>query len=199
VESNVGPGALIKLIGGALRFDRELYTRAIEGSTYNRLGLAVVILAALSNGFGYAAEGVARGMIGEREYAVYRLLVIVGVAEVIVHFFLFTAAAWLVRLLVDRPRAPYTRLMRPLSLALAPSCLLFLGALLGFPDAVRGVLALWRIAASVWALRLAVDASWPGAIVTVLVADLVAAPVVHLALFGVSDGGPIPALPAISA
>lgn len=196
MDSNVGPGALLKLIGGGLRLDRETFVRAAGDLAVNRLGLAVVILAALSNGFAYASEGVARGMVGEREFVVYRLLVIVGIAEVVVHFFLFTAVVWLARLVADRGQSRFGVLMRPLAVALAPSCLVILGPLLGYPDTVRGVLALWRLAASVVALRAALGVSWVGAALTVLVADLGAAPLVDLALFGVSGGRPTPALPA---
>ncbi|MEW6272562.1 MAG: hypothetical protein AB1689_25060 [Thermodesulfobacteriota bacterium] len=195
MESNVGPGALFRLIGGALRLDGQTFARAVADPVVNRLGLAIVVMAALSNGFAYAAEAVAKGMVGEREYAVYRLLVIVGVVEVLAHFFLFTALAWLLRCIVDRPLPPIGRLLRPLAIALAPSCLLFLGALVGYPDVVRGVLALWRLIASVVALRAAVDASWLGAVATVLVADLAAAPLVDLTLFGVSSPRPTPGLP----
>jgi hypothetical protein len=185
VQRDIGPGALLSLVGGALRLDATTFRRVAADPTLGRLCYAVVVIASLANGFGYAMEGVAGGMVGERDFPLYRLLVLVGVVETVLQFALFSALVWLVRVATRRrPAVGFGTLTRILGLALAPACFVFLGPLIGFATPVRGVLTVWRIACCVVALRAVTDASWLGAVVTVLAADLLAAPLVSLVLFG---------------
>lgn len=197
VQRDIGPGALLTLLLGALRLDGATFRRVASEQRIGRLCYAVVTLAALANGFSYAMEGVAGGLLGEQDFALYRLLVVVGVFETVLHFLAFTALVWLLRLATRRrPTVGFGTLSRVFGLALAPMSLVFLGPVVGFVGPVRAILSLWRIVCSVFALRTVTDASVLGATLTVIAADLLAAPLVSLALFGWS-AAPLPGkLPA---
>ncbi len=197
MQRDIGPGALLRLLLAGLRLDPETFRRVASEQTIGRLCYAVVALAALANGFAYAMEGVASGLLGERDFALYRLLIVVGVFQMVLHFLAFTAFVWLFRVATRRqPAAGFGVLSRILGLALAPMSLVFFGPVVGYVGPVRGILSLWRIVCSVFALRTVTNASWLGATLTVIAADLLAAPLVTIALFGWSEA-PLPGgLPA---
>jgi hypothetical protein len=192
VQRSVGPGALLRLVGGALRFDGATFRAAVSPSAPTRLHLAIVALAAVSNGYAYAMEAVASGMIGENDFALYRLLLLVGAAETVVQFLLFVGVIYLIRLIARRPPVGFAALCRLLALGVAPICLMFLGPAFGVQDWLRGGLIAWRIVISVVGLKIATESSWIGAVLTVVAADFVSSPIVSLLMFGIakpSSGG----------
>lgn len=184
------------MIGGALRLDGATFRNAVAGMGETRLHLAIVAVAALSSGFSYATEGVASGLVAERDYALYRLLILVGVAETAVQFIAFVGAIYVIRLIARRPPVGFGALCRLMALGLAPVCFVFLGPMFGVQDWVRGVLIAWRIVICVVGLKIGTESSWIGAVLTVLVADFASSPVVKLLLFGLTTRPGGPALPA---
>lgn len=195
MDQNVGPGALFGLFGGALRLDGATFRRAADDPGTTRLCIVVASLAALANGFSYGAEAASGHLLDERDFGLHRLLIAVGAAETVVHLLLFIGVTVLLRLFARDPRAKFEIFGRPLALALAPACFVFLGALFDAPGVVRPLVALWRFAACVVALRAVAETSWLGAVVTVLVADVVAAPLASVVLFGVAGRPMVPELP----
>jgi hypothetical protein len=181
---------------GALRLDGETFREAVLPSAATRLHLAMVAVAALSSGYAYAMEGVTSGMLGERDFALYRLLVLVGIAETVVQFVLFVGALYLMRLIARRRGVGFGALCRLMALGMAPICFMFLGPWLGIQDWMRGALIAWRIVICVVGLKIGTESSWISAALTVLAADFVSAPVVKVLLFGITNQ-PVPsALPA---
>ena len=195
MQRNVGPGALLRLIGGALRLDGATFRAAVAPSAPTRLHLAIVALAAVSSGYAYAMEAVASGMVGERDFALYRLLVLVGIAETVIQFTLFVGVVYVIRLIARRPAVGFGALCRLFALGVAPVCLMVLGPTFGVQDWLRGGLIAWRIVISVVGLKIATESSWISAVLTVVAADFVSSPIVSVLLFGVRNRPGAGALP----
>lgn len=185
MQRDVGPGALARLIGGALRLDAATLRAAVDVRDRTRLHLAIVVLAAISSAFATGTEAVASGLLSEREVAVYRVLLIGWGVAVVLQFALFVSAVWGVRLVTRRPPVPYLALVRLLALSLAPMVFLLLGPLLGQTAIVTAVVTVWRWVVAIAGLRLATGASWPGAVLTVVTADLLSAPIAELVMLGI--------------
>ena len=184
------------MIGGAIRLDGATFRNAVAGVGETRLHLAIVAVAALSSGFAYATEAVSGGLVAERDFALYRLLILVGVAETAVQFIAFVGVIHVMRLITRRPAIGFGALCRLMALGLAPVCFVFLGPMFGVQDWVRGGLIAWRIVISIVALKIGTDSSWITAVLTVLGADFVSSPFVKLLLFGLTPRPGGPALPA---
>lgn len=184
MQRDVGPGALLRLIGNALRLDANTFRFAVGPEARTRIHLAIVVLAAISAAFGAAAHALNAGLLQEREVGLYRLFVIGWGLGMIVHFVLFVCAVWLLRTITRRPQVPFDALLRLLALSLAPVCLSFLGPAIGYPSETGAVLTLWRWAIALVGLRVATNASWLGGVALVLVADLIASPVADLLMVG---------------
>ena len=185
MQRDVGPGALARLIGGALRLDAATFRAAVDVQDRTRLHLAIVVLAAISGAFAAATDAVASGLLSEREVAVYRVLLIGWGVAIVLQFVLFVSAVWGVRLVTRRPPVPYLALVRLLALSLAPGVFLLLGPLFGQVAIVTGVVTVWRWIVAIAGLRIATAASWPGAVLTVVVADLLSAPIAELVMLGI--------------
>jgi hypothetical protein len=190
VQRKVGPEVVLRLIGGALRLDAETFRQAVAPETPTRPHLALVALAAVSSGFAYAMEAVTRGLLQESDFALYRLLVLIGMAETLIEFLLFVVVVYLMRRIARRPAPGFVALCRLFALGLAPVCLVFLGPIIGYPDWIRGALVLWRIVICVVGLKVATEGSWIVAALTVLAGDFISSPVVNLLLFGVTGQPP---------
>jgi hypothetical protein len=184
VHRDAGPGALVRLIGNALRLDANTFRNALGPDSLTRLHLAVVIVAAISAAFGAATQATSEGLLQEREIGLYRVFVIGWGVGMIVHFLLFVGAVWLLRAITRRPPVDFQALLRLLALSLAPACLLFIGAAIGYPEQTGTVVTLWRWLIALVGLRVATGASWLGAAGLVIVADLVASPVADLLMLG---------------
>jgi hypothetical protein len=185
VQRDVGPGALARLIGGALRLDGATFRAAVTVPDRTRLHLAIVVLAAVSGGFAAASEAVASGLLAENEVAVHRVLLIGWGFAIVLQFLLFVCAVWGVRLMTRRPPVAFLALVRLLALSLAPVLLTLLGPLFGQAAIVTAVVTIWRWAVAIAGLRIGTAASWPGAILTVVIADLLSAPIAELVMLGV--------------
>jgi hypothetical protein len=208
--TDVGPGALARLIFGALRFDRATFERAASADGFTRLHLAVVLLAAISIAFATATGAVAAGVVGASEPALYRAIVLCWGLAAVLHFVLFVAIAWLLQRVRGAAALTFPALTRLLSLSLAPSCLAVLLALLGFgsgsaamtfvatqlgpraffwvgtligyyPDDLTLLVGLWGLVIGVVALRVGANTSWAAAAATVLVAARLVGPLPDLA------------------
>jgi hypothetical protein len=190
VQRKLGPEALAKLMWGALRFDLQTYQEAatVEGRT--RLHLAIVCLVALSNGFAYAMEATARGLLKTEVPSLYRLLVLVGIFEVLFEFVLFVGVVYLMRLIARRSGVGFKALCQLAALGAAPFCLLFIGPMVGNPEIVRRVLVVWSFGATVFALKVGTESSWITALLTVFAAVFVTWPVVNILLFGNPNAHP---------
>ena len=210
MQRDVGPGALARLIGGALRFDPQTFRRSVAMEGFTRLHLAVVLVAAISVAVATAMAAVAGGVVGEREAGLYRAVVLCWATACVLHFALFVALAWLlqrVRRSAALPLAPLTRLLAlsvaPFSLAvvfavagytpgnavtelaatwLGPRGLFWMGTLIGYyPDDLTLVLGTWGLAIAVVALRVGGGTSWTSAALTVLVAARLVGPLPEIA------------------
>ena len=209
MQREVGPGALLRLIWGALRLDPAVFGRAASAEGLTRIYLAIVLFAAISWGFATATMAVAAGVLDEHELGFYRAVVISWAVAIVVHFLLFVGIAWLLRTVV-RAAIPIQVLTRLLALSLAPYCLgillawtgyeptefvmesiakavgpsvfFLIGSLIGyFPDDLTILLGTWGLAIAIWALRRGGVASWPGAVATVLVAARLVGPLPEIA------------------
>ncbi|MBY0279179.1 hypothetical protein K2Z84_27920 [Candidatus Binatia bacterium] len=185
MQRDVGPGALARLIGGALRLDGATFRAAVEVNDRTRLHLAIVVLAAISGAFAAATEAVASGLISEGEVAVHRVLLIGWGIAIVLQFVLFVTAVWGLRLVTRRPHVPYLALVRLLALSLAPGVLMVLGPLFGQAPVVTAIVTIWRWAVAIAGLRVATAASWPGAVLTIVVADLLTSPIAELVMLGI--------------
>jgi hypothetical protein len=185
VQRDVGPGALARLIGGALRLDGATFRAAVMVPDRTRLHLAIVVLAAISAGFAAASEAVASGLLAETEVAVHRVLLIGWGLAIVLQFVLFVGAVWGIRFVSRRPPIPFWALVRLLALSLAPVVLMVLGALFQQAAIVTAIVTVWRWAIAITGLRIGTDASWPGAIVIVVLADLLSAPIAELVMLGI--------------
>jgi len=183
-QRDVGPGALIGLIGNALRLDRATFAGAVAPTGRTRLHLAVVVVAAIASGFAAAMAAVGAGLMKDDEVALYRVFVIGWGIAIVVQLVLSTGVVWGLRAITRRPPVPFSALLRLLALSLAPCCLLFLGPLLGQPALVTGAVTIWRWVIATVGFRVGLDASWLGAVATVLIADLIAAPITSLVMLG---------------
>jgi len=210
LRRDVGPGALARLIFGALRFDAATFRSAASADAFTRLHLAVVILAAISIGFATAMGAVAAGVVGASEPGLYRAIVLCWGLAAVLHFAIFVAIAWLLQRLRGAAALPLRPLSRLLALSLAPSCLavlvamfglasgsaamtfvatalgprafFWLGTLIGYyPDDLTLLLGVWGLAIGVMALRSATDASWAVAAATVLIAARLVGPLPEIA------------------
>ncbi|MBM4246489.1 MAG: hypothetical protein FJ148_22285 [Deltaproteobacteria bacterium] len=185
MQREVGPGALARLIGGALRVDGASFREAVGPDGRTRLYLAIVLLAAVAAGFATATEAVSSGLLSERDVSVHRVLLIGWALAVVLQFVLFVCAVWILRVVTRRPPVPFRALLRLLALSLAPSVLLVLGPLSGQTAIVTAIVTVWRWVIATAGLRVGTSASWPGALLAVVLADLVSAPVAELVMLGV--------------
>lgn len=183
-QRDVGPGALLGLIGNALRLDRATFAKAVGPDGRTRLHLGVVMVAAIASGFAAAMAAVGAGLMKDDEVALYRVFVIGWAIAIVVQLVLCTAVVWGIRAITRRPPVPFAALLRLLALSLAPCCLLFLGPLLGQTAIVTGIVTIWRWVIATVGFRVGLDASWLGAIATVLVADAIAGPITSLVMLG---------------
>jgi hypothetical protein len=210
VQRDVGPGALARLIGGALRFDRETFRRSAASQGFTRLHLAVVLVAAISIGFATAMAAVAGGVVEEREAGLYRAIVLCWALACVLHFLLFVALAWLLQRVRRGAAMEFAPLTRLLALSVAPFCLtvlfavfgytptnlatelvagwlgprglFWMGSLLGYyPDDLTLLLGAWALAIGVVALRIGGGGSWTSATLTVLVAARLVGPLPEIA------------------
>lgn len=197
MQRNVGPGALLRLIGGALRLNGATFRNAVSATAETRLHLAIVAVAALSKGFAYSMEPLPDEIATVQAPAVYqRLLLLAGVGETAIQFVLFVAAVYLLRRLTRRPPLGFAALSRLLALVFAPVCFTAAIPLLSIPNWAGIALVVWPVVIAVVGLRVGAGSSWIGALFTVLVAAYICAPLVHLLLFGVPSGPSAPLLPA---
>ena len=209
MQRDVGPGALARLIGGALRFDPETFRRSVASQGFTRLHLAVVLVAAISIGFATAMAAVAGGVVQERESGLYRAVVLCWALACVVHFALFVGLAWLLQRFRRGAAMELAPLTRLLALSLAPFCLtvvfalfgytpgnivtelvaswvgptglFWMGTLLGYyPDDLTLVLGAWGLVIGVVALRNA-GGSWTSATLTVLLAARLVGPLPEIA------------------
>lgn len=184
-QRDVGPGVLLSLIGGALRLDRKTFENAAAPEGRTRLHLAVALVAAIASAFAAAMAAVGAGLMRDDEVALYRVFVFGWAVAVLVQLVLSATAVWGIRAIARRPPVPFRALLRLLALSLAPMCLLFVGPLVGQPEIVTGLVAVWRWMIAVTALRVGTDASWLGALATVVIADLIASPITSLLMLGI--------------
>lgn len=210
VQRDVGPVALLRLVGGALRFDSGTFRSSAAAEGLTRLHLAVVMLAAVMTGFAIANGAVSGGVVGASEPGLYRAVILCWAIAVLLHFAVFLGIAWLLQR-ARRKDAPSLRVLtRLLALSLAPSCLnvfvaiagyvpgnltttfiatrigptafFVVGTLLGYyPDDVALVLGAWGLAIGIVALRVGTGASWLAAAATVLLAARLVGPLPEVA------------------
>lgn len=210
VQRDVGPAALLRLIGGALRFDGATFRSSAAAEGLTRLHLAVVLLAAIVTGFATANGALTGGVVGQNEPGLYRAVILCWAIAVVLHFALFLGIAWLLQR-IRRKEAPSFRVLtRLLALSLAPFCLnvlvaiagwvpgnaamsfvatrigptafFIVGTLLGYyPDDVTLVLGSWGLAIAVGAIRVGTKASWLVAAATVLLAARLVGPLPEIA------------------
>lgn len=211
MQRDVGPGALARLIGGALRFDGDTFRRSAAADGLTRLHLAVVLLSAISIGFATAIGALAGGVVKETEPALYRAVVVCWALAVVIHFGIFVALAWLAQLVRGRAALSFRSLTRLLALSSAPACLSVLIAMVGYappsnavmalvasrlgptaffwvgtvlgyyPDDLTLVLGAWSLAIAIVALRVGARMSWPVAVAIVLIAARLVGPLPEIA------------------
>jgi hypothetical protein len=210
VQRDVGPVALARLLGGALRFDASTFRRSVDADGLTRLHLAVVLLAALATGFATAAGALAGGVVAQNEPGLYRVVVLCWALAVLVHFAIFVGLAWLLQKVRRRDALPLRQVTRLLALSLAPSCLnifvaiagyvpgnvamsfvatrlgptifFVVGTVLGYyPDDVTLVLGAWGLAIAVVGMHVGGRASWLVAAATTLLAARLVGPLPEIA------------------
>lgn len=210
MQRDVGPGALARLIGGALRFDAATFRSSADAEGLTRLHLAVVLLAAIATGFATAAGAVAGGVVDQNEPGLYRAVILCWAIAVVVHFAIFLGIAWVLQKARGKSALPLKSLTRLLALSLAPSCLnvivavagyvpgnvtmtfvatrlgptafFVVGTLLGYyPDDATLLLGTWGLAIAVVAVRVGGRASWPVAASSVLLAARLVGPLPEIA------------------
>lgn len=210
MQRDVGPGALARLIGGALRFDAATFRRAGGAEGFTRLHLAIVVLAALSVGLATAMGAVAGGVVAEGETGLYRAVVLSWVIAAIIHFSLFVGLAWLIQRPRGRAALAFGSLTRLLALSVAPFCLTVIFAAVGYvpgnlvmelvatqlgpralfvvgtalgyyPDDLTILLGTWGLAIGVVGVRVGGRSSWLVAASTVLFSARLVGPLPEIA------------------
>lgn len=210
MQRDVGPGALLRLIGGALRFDPATFRSSAEADGFTRLHLAVVMFASIAVGFATAAGAVAGGVVAEGEPGLYRAVILCWAIAVLAHFAIFLTLAWLLQKIRRGNALPFRSLTRLLALSLAPTCLSFIAAVAGYvpsnvvmtfvatrlgpmaffvvgtllgyyPDDLTLLLGGWGLAIAVVALRVGGGFPWLAAAATVLIAARLVGPLPEIA------------------
>ncbi len=210
MQREVGPAALLRLIGGALRFSSATFRSSASAEGLTRLHLAVAMLAAVLTGFATANGALTGGVVAQNEPGLYRAIILCWAIAVVIHFAVFLGIAWLLQR-ARRKDAPSLRVLtRLLALSLAPFCLnvvvaiagyvpgnvvtsfvatrlgptafFVVGTVLGYyPDDVTLLLGAWGLVIAIMALRVGTQASWFAAAATVLVAARLVGPLPEVA------------------
>jgi hypothetical protein len=171
-RTDIGPGALLDLLFGAVRLDTATYRRVAENQSTTRLCLAIVLLSGLAHGAMLAVRlepVIGPGLAGGS---------IIGVAIMLASLALSSCLVWLLGAVVFRYPVTFGRVLRPLAISSAPALFNLVGTVLS-PRLVMLVVALWLLMSFVVAVRAALGSSW-------LAAGLIAvgAWIADLALYG---------------
>jgi hypothetical protein len=132
-------GGVLEVIGGALRFDADTYLNAATIGPLSRIGIAIALLAGLSQAVGQAFI-----LFVNRVRPLRFLISLLTEALLFLGGFLVWATStWLVAWLIFGAKVPVLVMIRALGIAHAPQLLAFLGALpyLGVP--ILTLLSLW--------------------------------------------------------
>lgn len=165
-RADIGPGALLDLLAGAVRLDLATYRRVADTPSTTRLCFAIVLLSGLAHGAVLTLRwGPAAGPI-------------VGVGGAFLSFALSSALVWLLGRGVFRYPVSFGRVARPLAIASAPALFNLVGAVLWVRPVVL-VVSLWLLASFAVAVRAALQSGWLAACSITLAAWLV-----DLALYG---------------
>jgi hypothetical protein len=148
VQTYIGPEALLVLLWGGVRLDRERYREVAQAPAATHLCLAMAALAGVARGFQLAAE----------LKLTAAFLIIVGIAIALGGVVFESAIVWGLSRAVPRvTRASFGNVIRPLALATAPAVLYALIPLLPEQAPIAPVISLWLLLAFVVAIRAALD------------------------------------------
>lgn len=169
--------ALVQRMIGAAKLDAHTYEEVERDTSATQQALIVVILAAVAGGIGAADDG-AVGLLG-------------GVIAGIVGWAVIAAICYFVgtRLLkTENTEADWGQLARTLGFAYTPNLLLVLGIIPVVDIIVAVVVFVWGIAATIVALRQALDFSTGRAVATAIISWLISVIVLGIVygIFGIS-------------
>jgi Yip1 domain len=178
-ETRAMDNALVQRMIGAARLDVRTYEEVERDTSATQQALIVVILASVASGLGALDDG-GMGLVG-------------GVIAGIVGWAVLAAICYFVgtRLLgTENTQADWGQLARTLGFAYTPNLLLILGFIPVVDILVAIVVFFWGIAATIIALRQALDFSTGRAVATAIISWIVSgiALAIVYAIFGISIG-----------
>ena len=169
--------ALVQRMIGAARLDAHTYEEVERDTSATQQALIVVILAAVAGGIGAVDDG-GTGLIGGVIGGVVGWAVIAAICYFVGTRLLGTAST----------QADWGQLARTLGFAYTPNLLLILGFIPVVDIIVAIVVFVWGIAATIVALRQALDFSTGRAVATAIISWIASGIVLGIvyAIFGIS-------------
>ena len=150
MESYVGPGALVSLVGAGLRLAPEAYGGVAEEPAATKMCLAVAFIAGAASA---PVLGPAAG-VGLPLALVFGIVLTLGILVI------EAAIGWAAARLLLSPRRTFGAFVRPLAVGHAPRLGYLLVPALGLPPWLALTVSVWLIAAFVVAMKAATAQGW---------------------------------------
>lgn len=162
METYVGPGALIELVGGALRLRPAIYRDVSEAREATKLCLAVA----------FVAGAATAPVIGPGSGLTLPVALVVGILLTLGILLIESVIVWGLCRGVLKGEQTFGQVVRPLAAAHAPRLAYLVVPVVGLPFVLALVIAVWMLAAFVVAIRAITDRGWGMSIALALTVGL---------------------------
>lgn len=154
MNSYVGPGPLVDLVGKALLLRPEVYREVSAAPEATKMCVAVALVAGAASA----------PIIGPESGIVLPVALVVGILLTLGILLIESLIVWGLCRGVLRGEQSFGSVLRPLAVAHAPRFAYLVVPLVGFPVSLAVAISLWMLGAFVVAVQAVTGSSWPVAV-----------------------------------